>query len=124
MGSEHGRQATRTTDNGEPRPKQIQWSRHHAGWIYFRDGKGLLAYARSGASELASLLTGGPGRAGSESVAVPFEAKMTIRRDEEFGEMFEQSWRGLAEHFYDAKFHGIDWEGVRTAIVRWSSISP
>ena len=27
--------------------------------------------------------------------------------------MFEQSWRYLAEHFYDAKFHGADWDAVR-----------
>ena len=28
-------------------------------------------------------------------------------------EMFDQSWRYLAEHFYDASFHGHDWNAVR-----------
>ena len=27
--------------------------------------------------------------------------------------MFDQSWRALSENFYDAKFHGADWNGVR-----------
>src|SRR5262249_12186126 len=40
-------------------------------------------------------------------------AKMTIRRDEEFGEMFAQSWRFLSEHFYDPTFHGANWQAVR-----------
>ena len=38
---------------------------------------------------------------------------MTVRRDEEFAEMFEQSWRALSDYFYDAKFHGADWKAVR-----------
>ncbi|HZT81854.1 MAG TPA: S41 family peptidase, partial [Gemmataceae bacterium] len=39
--------------------------------------------------------------------------KMTIRRDEEFAEMFDQSWRALRENFYDKSFHGVDWSAVR-----------
>src|SRR5262249_47339172 len=35
-------------------------------------------------------------------------------RQDEFGEMFEQSWRALRDHFYDRKFHGADWNAVRT----------
>ena len=52
------------------------------------------------------LVAGGSG-------VVPFTAKMTIRRDEEFAEMFDQSWRFLHENFYDPKFHGADWNAVR-----------
>jgi tricorn protease len=44
---------------------------------------------------------------------IEFKAKMTVRRDEEFREMFEQSWRALREHFYDPAFHGANWEAVR-----------
>jgi tricorn protease len=44
---------------------------------------------------------------------VPFEAKMVIRRDEEFAELFEQCWRALHENFYDAHFHGANWLAVR-----------
>ena len=43
---------------------------------------------------------------------VPFVAKMTIRQDELFPEMFEQSWRALNENFYDDKFHGADWNAM------------
>ena len=50
---------------------------------------------------------------------------MTVRSDEEFAEMFDQSWRYLAENFYDAKFHGADWDAVREPSTgRWSSTSP
>ena len=38
---------------------------------------------------------------------------MSIRTEEQYLEMFDQSWRYLAEHFYDAKFHGGDWNAVR-----------
>ena len=44
---------------------------------------------------------------------VPFEAKMTIRREEEFAEIFEQCWRALNESFYDVHFHGANWLAVR-----------
>src|SRR5213079_1959551 len=42
-----------------------------------------------------------------------FAAKLTVRRDEEFREMFAQSWRLLAENFYDPAYHGVDWKSVR-----------
>ena len=45
---------------------------------------------------------------------IPFQAKMTIRQEEVFAEMFEQSWRALQESFYDADFlHGANWSAVR-----------
>src|SRR5207302_1809141 len=44
---------------------------------------------------------------------VPFKARMTIHRDEEFAEMFEQSWRALKDNFYDPLFHGANWDAVR-----------
>ena len=43
---------------------------------------------------------------------------------EEFAEMFDQSWRYLAEHFYDAKFHGPTGTPSAPSIGRWSSTSP
>ena len=92
------------------RPTQIRWSKQRTNTLYFRDSTGHLRYAR--------LSFGG------DSYTIPFQAKMTIRRDEEFAEMFEQSWRGLSENFYDPKFHGADWNAVRTSIGRWSSTSP
>src|SRR5208283_4403723 len=84
---------------GNQRPTQIRWSKRSTEVIYFKDGFGNLRVGRVGF--------------GSEPARVTFNAKMTINRDEEFAEMFEQSWRGLAEQFYDVKFHGANWQAVR-----------
>jgi len=95
----NGSQLTRIT-TGNARPTQIRWSRRLPDLVYFRDGTGSIRLARVGYSS-------------SEPAKVPFTAKMTIRRDEEYAEMFEQSWRALADQFYDATFHGVDWLAIR-----------
>ncbi len=95
-----GSQVTRVT-RGNLRPTQIQWSRRLSDLVYFRDGRGQLRMARVGSAS------------SSEPAVVRFKAKLTIRRDEEFQEMFEQSWRALRENFYDPKFHGANWEAIR-----------
>jgi tricorn protease len=108
-------QITRVT-TGNMRPTQIQWSRRHSNLVYFRDGSGVLRMARPGASALDALLSGGSGggrSGGGEATAVPFRVKMTIKRDQEYLEMFDQSWRAMAEQFYDKDFHGADWYAVR-----------
>lgn len=92
-----GSQITRLT-TGSARPTQIQWSRLLSTLVYFRDGDGTLKMATVG---------------GSGALSVPFLASMNISRDEEFAEMFEQSWRALRENFYDPNFHGADWNKVR-----------
>jgi tricorn protease len=97
----NGSQLTRVT-TGNQRPTQIRWSKRLPDLLYFRDGTGALRMGRVGGL----IGTGEPAR-------IPFTAKMTIRRDEEFAEMFEQSWRALADHFYDASFHGVNWQAVR-----------
>lgn len=98
VASANGSQVTRIT-TGNVRPTQIRWAKQRSNTVYFRDASGQFRYSR--------LSFGG------DSYVIPFQAKMTIRRDEEFGEMFEQSWRALHEYFYDAKFHGADWQAVR-----------
>jgi tricorn protease len=85
---------------GNLKPTQITWSRYFLGQIYFRDGKG----------NLREVKLGGPTPA---LTTIPFNARMTIRQDELFQEMFDQSWRALHENFYDDKFHGVDWKKVR-----------
>lgn len=120
--STDGKQLSRLTTGGV-RPRQIQWSRKYPGWIFFHDRRGMFRMVKhSSGSDFASLFStglGGPAGsssrfgAGGEGTVIPFEVKMTIRRDEQFQEMFEQSWRALNEHFYDPKFHGVDWLGVR-----------
>jgi tricorn protease len=115
VASSGGGQISRLTHGANP--KQIQWSRRLPNTVYFLDGKGAIRTASLGGMDLASLLSGklsGPPSASADNTGkVDFKVKMTIRRDEEFGEMFEQSWRALLENFYDQKFHGVDWYAVR-----------
>jgi tricorn protease len=100
VASADGRSLTRVT-TGNLRPSQIQWSHILSDLIYFRDGNGQLRMTRV-------TLTGDP-----NPPVVPFQAKMTIRRSDEFKEMFDQSWRALRDNFYDEKFHGVDWNAIR-----------
>ena len=101
-----GSQLTRLT-TGNVRPYQIQWSKRRAAFpgteiIYFRDGNGAVRMARPGME------------AKPENIAtLPFKIKMTIKAEAEYTEMFDQSWRYLAENFYDNKFHGSNWDAVR-----------
>ncbi|HKI34837.1 MAG TPA: S41 family peptidase [Gemmataceae bacterium] len=104
---------TRVT-TGNLRPHRLQWSKKHSNLVYFLDRDGQIRMARLGLGSLDALLAG-PGRpsAGGDAAVLSFRLKMTVNRDEEFQEMFDQSWRALAENFYDAKFHGADWNAVR-----------
>lgn len=111
VASSAGGQMTRLSGGGL-RPTQITWSKRNSSLIYFRDGQGNIRRASLGFGSLEALLSGPNGRV-SDPPALPFTVKMTVRRDEEFIEMFDQSWRALAEQFYDAKFHGSDWYAIR-----------
>jgi tricorn protease len=121
VASTSGGQLTRLS-YGNARPTHIQWSKRPFDVIYFLDGTGVLRMARPGLAGLgagsASDRTGSSTSTGSAandaSVAVPFKVKLTIKRDEEYSEMFEQSWRALRDHFYDEQFHGIKWYDIRS----------
>ncbi|MBV9122368.1 MAG: PD40 domain-containing protein [Planctomycetes bacterium] len=89
--------SVRRLTHGNFRPEQIQWSPSGTR-VYFKGEEGTLHVARPG---------------GDDPDTISFRAKMTIRQDEEFQEMFEQSWRALYEQFYDSKFHGVDMLAVR-----------
>jgi tricorn protease len=98
---------------GGVRPTQITWKKNGNG-IYFRDGSGQLRMASPSGGGLEALLNPSASRTpGSEARVIGFNVKMTVKRDEEFLEMYDQSWRALAEQFYDPKFHGADWYAVR-----------
>jgi tricorn protease len=111
LASTTGSQLSRLT-TGNQRPRQIQWSRIFPDLIYYLDGGGNVRTARGGASLSSELFRLGSS-SGSDGNRITFSAKMTLRRDEDFGEMFEQSWRALAEEFYDPLYHGIEWTAVR-----------
>jgi tricorn protease len=110
VASSDGRFITRVT-TGNQSPNLIRWSKKAGGLIYFtnRDGE-LRAVRANGASPLSAIMTG---NSSNEPQKIPFSAKMTIQRDEEFAEMFAQSWRTLGDYFYDDKHHGADWNKVR-----------
>jgi tricorn protease len=93
-----GRSLTRVT-TGNLFPRQIRWSKNGL-FVYFLDRTGTIRLATVGFSP--------------QHLPVPFLAKMTVRRDEEFAEMFDQSWRALRDNFYDAKLHGANWNEVRS----------
>jgi tricorn protease len=96
-----GRSLNRIT-TGNMFPHYIRWSKSLP-LIYFLDRTGTMRLGRAGGLGLST-----------DQLPIPFQAKLTIRRDEEFAEMFEQSWRGLRDHFYDEKFHGANWNEVRS----------
>ena len=94
-----GKQMIRVTNGGQG-PRQMRWSKN-SGTVYFLDGSGTI--------RVANVAVPSP----SDPAKVSFSARFTVRRDEEFREMFAQSWRLLAEHFYDPAFHGANWTAVR-----------
>jgi tricorn protease len=107
VASSNGRSVTRVTLSGQA-PKNIRWSRRSTGLVYFLNGSGELRSIR-----VAGLLGPPAGGLTAEPNKITFQAKMTVKRDEEFAEMFVQCWRAMADSFYDAKHHGADWKTVR-----------
>ncbi|MHB1425887.1 MAG: S41 family peptidase [Gemmataceae bacterium] len=103
VASSNGGQLTRlTTDHAAPR--QIVWSKPRTQLaslgdvIYYLDRSGSIRLIRA---------------FGGSATPLPFRIKMRVRTEEQYLEMFDQSWRYLAEHFYDAKFHGSNWNAIR-----------
>jgi tricorn protease len=108
VASTAGSSVSRVTTSGQA-PRNIRWSRKYAGLLYFLNGSGEVRSIRpSGSFGLATM------GLNSEPVRLPFQARMTIRREEEFAEMFAQCWRALSDQFYDSKHHGTNWEAIRS----------
>lgn len=104
VASSNGGQLTRLTTS-HVGPRQIVWSKPRSALRSL--AKDLIYYLdRSGAIHLVRA-SGGTGP------SLPFRIKMHIRIEEQYREMFDQTWRYLAEHFYDAGFHGRDWDAVK-----------
>jgi tricorn protease len=138
VASTSGGQLVRVT-TGNQQPTLIQWSKRKSplggtlDLIYFLDGGGHIHLARPGSAD--SPRSQGTGRGGSrdggprdpeppagtprpsgsggDTAQLPFKIKMTVRAEELYTEMFDQSWRYLAENFYDCKFHDVNWDSVR-----------
>jgi tricorn protease len=98
-----GGSVTRLTTGGVG-PTLIRWTK--GGTVYFLDSNGSLRHTMPSTSSFSM------GSASSPST-VNFTARMTVRRDEEYMQIFDQSWRLLSDSFYDAKHHGSDWKAIR-----------
>ncbi len=90
VASTNGGSLTRLTFSNA-RPRHIQWSRYPE-LIYYLDATGTIRSARA---VMGSSLMGLGMSPAAPSGGIAFRAKLTVRRDEEFQEMFEQSWRAL-----------------------------
>jgi tricorn protease len=84
---------------GPPKPEDIMRAALGTDIIYYLDGSGSIHLVRA---------------SGSSGPPLPFRIKMHVRTEELYLEMFDQTWRYLAEHFYDSKFHGHDWNAIKT----------
>lgn len=102
-----GGKLTRLT-TGNQNPTQIRWSRRKIGSSYLN-----LLYYRDGAGNIRLMRPSSDPKTTSTSASLVFSVKMSIKAEEEHLEMFDQSWRFLAESFYDPSFHGADWDAVR-----------
>lgn len=108
--SSTGGSVTKLTTGGQ-QPRLIRWSKKaiSGNAVYFLNGQGELRSARSSVG-----LFNTPSGTINEPARVPFVAKMNIKREEEFAQMFAQGWKALADNFYDSQYHGADWNAVRT----------
>ncbi len=44
---------------------------------------------------------------------IPFFAQVDVNLQEERARVFEEAWQAINQEFYDAKFHGVDWNNVK-----------
>ncbi|GJM31962.1 MAG: tricorn protease [Saprospiraceae bacterium] len=65
--------------------------------LYFLDNKGKIACLHPG----------------KKPDYLGFEAKMTIRHQDEQEQIFEEAWRAMRDGFYDPNYHGQNWEQLR-----------
>ncbi|MFB2121177.1 LpqB family beta-propeller domain-containing protein [Parapedobacter sp. 2B3] len=47
-----------------------------------------------------------------EKVDIAFKFRRNL--EDEFNQMFYETWAGIEENFYDGDFHGVDWAAVKT----------
>jgi tricorn protease len=112
----NGGHLTRVT-TGHVGPQQIVWSMQPSplgsarpgadDWLRATLNNDVLYYLdRTGAIHLVRA-------SGSPGPSLSFRIKLRVRTEELYREMFDQTWRYLAEHFYDAKFHDHDWDAIK-----------
>jgi len=112
--SSDGKSLNRLT-SGSQMPREVKWSKKGSGTLYCLNSAGELRTTRTS--------FGGFGSSGpvGEPGKVAFQCKLSVKRDEEFAEMFAQGWRALADGFYDPDFNKVDWKAVRA---KYAAIVP
>jgi tricorn protease len=90
--------------------------------IYFMEREGLyfvelgsLASAATGGGRGAVAASGAASSArGFERHRVTFTARVDVDHQQEWKEVFNESWRVMKNRFYDAEMHGVDWPKIKS----------
>ncbi len=82
------------------------------GSLHFGDKGDDLFFIKSGMLNQMNIKKGKP-------KTIPFSAKLTIDMGAENIQKFEEAWRAMRDNFYDAKFHGTDWNGIYNKYRPW-----
>ena len=98
-----GEELKRLTSGGQ-NPQAVQWS---------KDGKNIY-YMSKGKFKKMSF-------EGKDAKSLDFKARMTIDHRAEQLQKFDEAWRILNENFYDANFHGADWNKVGKKYREWAA---
>lgn len=51
---------------------------------------------------------------------IPFQARLVIDRFKENSQKFDEAWRLMRDNFYDANFHGADWNALYKKYRPWA----
>ena len=82
--------------NGDVSPDNIQFN---------KDGKKIYYLSKGKIKVISS--------DGKDNKTLPFKAKMKIDYRAERAQKFDEAWQILNERFYDANFHGVDWDAMK-----------
>lgn len=93
--------------------KQQKLSQTSANYTIWGPQDRLYILSRGGSISVVRIEDKGTRREKVSSAFVPFVAELDIDHPAELRQMFLEAWRSLNTHFYDANFHGVNWEAVR-----------
>tara|TARA_R110001592_G_scaffold162584_2_gene396061 strand:- start:206616 stop:209822 length:3207 start_codon:yes stop_codon:yes gene_type:complete len=88
---------------GGSSPSSLMWDKDYKGFYGLSRGQLKHINAESG-----------------KVTAYPHEAKMTLDKQEERKQVFDEGWRLINQRFYDPNFHGEDWEALKDYYRPWA----
>ncbi|MCC7144756.1 MAG: PD40 domain-containing protein, partial [Candidatus Eisenbacteria bacterium] len=98
-----GTEPKRITSGGT-NPSQLQWNPKKSAIFFLKQGGGIASV----------------GLDGGEVTTFPYDGEIEVDRPAERGVVFEEAWRQLRDNFYDSKWHGADWIGLRAKYRSWA----